>query len=356
MKALRFHGRKDLRVEDVEHPKSCGPHQVLVKNTYCGICGTDLHEYNHGPIQIPQEPHPFSKAVLPLILGHEFSGVVVKIGSDVQNVRPGDRVSIQPNVIPGGDYYDRRGWSHLSDNLSVVGLSYPWGGMAERCLVYDYNVAKLPPEVSDEQGAMIEPAAVAVNAIEHGDLKAGDTILITGGGPIGALVVLAASAAGASKIFLSEPNKVRRELVESWKVCTGIYDPLSQDVAALVKGQTESNVGVDVAIECVGNEKAVALCMDSVRRCGTIVQVGLPTRATAIDLHKLVTKDLTYCGSWAYKNTAWPRVISMVASGKLPVEKAITGKVKLDDAVEQGFDALTDPNSAHLKILVEAPS
>ena len=195
-----------------------------------------------------------------------------------------------------------------------------------------------------------------MNAIEHGDLKAGDTILITGGGPIGALVVLAASAAGASKIFLSEPNKVRRELVESWKVCTGIYDPLSQDVAALIKGQTESNVGVDVAIECVGNEKALAVCMDSVRRCGTIVQVGLPTRATAIDLHKLVTKDLTYRGSWAYKNTAWPRVISMVASGKLPVEKAITGKVKLENAVEQGFDALTDPHSAHLKILVEAPS
>jgi (R,R)-butanediol dehydrogenase / meso-butanediol dehydrogenase / diacetyl reductase len=139
-------------------------------------------------------------------------------------------------------------------------------------------------------------------------------------------------------------------------VCTGIYDPLSQDVAALIKGQTESSVGVDVAIECVGNEKALAVCMDSVRRHGTIVQVGLPTRATAIDLHKLVTKDLTYRGSWAYKNTAWPRVISMVASGKLPVQKAITGKVKLENAVKQGFDALTDPNSAHLKILLELPS
>jgi len=355
MKALRFHARKDLRVEEVEVPKSCGPHQVLVKNSYCGICGTDLHEYLHGPIQIPQKPHPFSKAVLPLILGHEFSGVVLETGSEVQNVRAGDRVSIQPNVIPGGDYYDRRGWSHLSDNLAVVGLSYPWGGMAERCLVYDYNVAKLPPEVSDEQGAMIEPAAVAVNAIEHGDRRAGDTILVTGGGPIGALVALVASAAGAAKIFLSEPNKIRREFLNSWKVCTGIYDPLSQDVAAIVKEQTESGVGVDVAIECVGNEKALATCIDSVHRHGTVVQVGLPTRAAAIDLHKLVTKDITYCGSWAYKNTAWPRVISMVASGKLPVEKAITGNVKLDDAVEQGFNALTDANSAHIKILVQAP-
>ena len=356
MKALRFHGRKDLRIDGVADPKSCGPHQVLVKNAYCGICGTDLHEYLHGPIQIPQKPHPFSKAVLPLILGHEFSGVVLEAGVEVRNVRVGDRVSIQPNVIPGGDYYDRRGWSHLSDNLSVVGLSYPWGGMAERCLVYDYNVAALPPEVSDEQGAMIEPAAVAVNAIEHGDLRAGDTLLITGGGPIGALVALTASAAGAAKIFLSEPNAVRRELVASWNVCAGIFDPLSEDVPAIIRAQTESGVGVDVAIECVGNEKALATCMEAVRRCGTLVQIGLPTRPAAIDLHKLVTKDLTYRGSWAYKNTAWPRVIGMVASGKLPVEKAITGKVKLENAVEQGFDALTDPNSSHLKILLEVPS
>ena len=86
------------------------------------------------------------------------------------------------------------------------------------------------------------------------------------------------------------------------------------------------------------------------------MQIGLPTRAAAIDLHKLVTKDLTYRGSWAYKNTAWPRVISMVASGKLPVEKAITGKVELENAVPQGFDALAAPDSAHLKILVQAPS
>ena len=356
MKALRFHGIKDLRVDEVEAPKSCGPHQVVVKNSFCGICGTDLHEYLHGPIQIPQKPHPFSKAVLPLILGHEFSGVVIETGAEVQDVKVGDRVSIQPNVIPGGDYYDRRGWSHLSDNLAVVGLSYPWGGMAEQCLVYDYNVAKLPPEVSDEQGAMIEPGAVAVNVIENGDLKPGDTILITGGGPIGALVVLAASAAGASKIFLSEPNAIRREFLQSWGVCTGIYDPISQDVPAIVKEQTESGVGVDVAVECVGNERALATCIDSVRRRGTVVQVGLPTRSTGIDLHKLVTKDLTYRGSWAYKNTAWPRVISMVASGKLPVEKAITGKVTLEDAVHQGFDALAAPDSAHLKILVQAPS
>jgi len=344
-----------LRVDEVAVPESCGPHQVVVKNSWCGICGTDLHAYLHGPIQIPQKPHPFSKAVLPLILGHEFSGVVLEIGSEVRDVKVGDRVSIQPNVIPGGDYYDRRGWSHLSDNLSVVGLSYPWGGFAEQCLVYDYNVAKLPTEVSDEQGAMIEPAAVAVNVIENSDLKAGDSILITGGGPIGALVVLAAAAAGASKIFLSEPNAVRRKFLNAWGVCTGIYDPISQDVPALVKEQTESGVGVDVAVECVGNERALATCIDSVRRRGTVVQVGLPTRSTGIDLHKLVTKDLSYRGSWAYKNTAWPRVISMVASGKLPVEKAITGKVKLEDAVPQGFDALAAADSAHLKILIEAP-
>ena len=354
MKALRIHGRKDLRIDDVAAPGPCGPRQVLLQNSFCGICGTDLHEYLHGPIQIPQKPHPFSQAVLPLILGHEFSGTVLETGAEVRNVRPGDRVSVQPNVIPGGDYYDRRGLSHLSDGLAVVGLSYPWGGLAERCLVYEDNVAKLPPEVSDEQGAMIEPAAVAVNAVENSGLQAGDTVLITGGGPIGALVALAASAAGAAKIFLSEPNPVRRDLIAGWGVCAGLYDPLNQDVSELMRSQTEERVGADVAIECVGNGRALATCMDAVRRRGTVVQIGLPTQPTNIDLHQLVTKDLTYRGSWAYKNTAWPRVIGLVASGKLPVEKAITGKVPLDAAVAQGFDALAAPDSAHVKILVAA--
>jgi (R,R)-butanediol dehydrogenase / meso-butanediol dehydrogenase / diacetyl reductase len=133
MNALRFQGRKDLQVEDVEYPKSCGPRQVVVKHAYCG-----------------------------------------------------------------------------------------WGGMAERCLVYDYNVAKLPPEVSDEQGAMIEPAAVAVNAIEHGDLTAGGDDSHHRWRTYRSVVALTASAAGAPKIFLSEPNAVRREFLKSWNVWTGM--------------------------------------------------------------------------------------------------------------------------------------
>ncbi len=352
MKALRIHGRKDLRIDDVPAPGPCDPRQIRLQNSFCGICGTDLHEYLHGPIQVPQKPHPFSRAVVPLILGHEFSGKVLEVGSEVKSVQPGDRVSIQPNVIPGGDYYDRRGLSHLSDGLAVVGLSYPWGGLAEQCVVYEDNVAKLPPEVSDEQGAMIEPAAVAVNAVENSGLKSGDTVLITGGGPIGALVAMAASAAGAAKVFVSEPNPVRRALIDGWQICAGLYDPRSQDVPDLIRSQTEAGVGVDVAIECVGNGRALATCMDAVRRNGTVVQIGLPTQPTEIDLHKLVTKDITYRGSWAYKNTAWPRVIGLVASGKLPVEKSITGKVPLDTAIEQGFDALAAPDSNHVKILV----
>ena len=153
MKALRFYGRRDLRVEDVAAPKMCGPRQVIVKVGWCGICGTDLHEYVTGPIFMPRLQ----------ILGHEFSGRVVEVGSELKEYREGDRVAIQPIVAPRDDYYSVRGLGHLSERKAFVGIrDWAWGGMGEYAMLNDYNVFKLPDSVSDEQGALLEPAAVAL--------------------------------------------------------------------------------------------------------------------------------------------------------------------------------------------------
>ena len=122
---------------------------------------------------------------------------------------------------------------------------------------------------------MIEPAAVALYAVDRGGVQAGSTVLICGAGPIGALTILCAHAAGAAKIFVSEPNAARRKAIESFGICAGIFDPTKADVVALVKEQTEDHVGVDVAIECVGNENALNTCIEAVRRRGVVVQAGL---------------------------------------------------------------------------------
>ncbi len=352
MKALRFHDRLDLRVEALREPGNPGPGEVLVQNSFCGICGTDLHEYAAGPIFVPVEPHPLTGAKAPQILGHEFSGRVIGIGPGVTSVAIGDRVSIQPVIAPLDDPFSRRGYPQLADGLALVGLSWAWGGMAEQAIVPEHNVAKLPDNVTDEQGAMIEPAAVVVHAIDKGRVAAGSSVLVTGAGPIGALACLAASAAGATTILVSETNPARRERIRELGVVTDVFDPQSPDARRAIAVHTEGGRGVDVAVECVGHGQALATCIESVRKRGTIVQVGLLTKPAMVDVSALVTKDITLEGSWCYQTTMWPRVIGLVASGKLPVERVISARIGLDEAIGRGFKTLTTPGTASLKILI----
>jgi (R,R)-butanediol dehydrogenase/meso-butanediol dehydrogenase/diacetyl reductase len=342
MKALRFYGSKDLRVEDIAAPKICGPRQVIVKVAWCGICGTDLHEYATGPIFMPSQQ----------IVGHEFSGTVVEVGSELKDYREGDRVAIQPLLTFGDDYYSVRGLGHLSEESGFVGIrNWAWGGMGEYAVLNDYNVFKLPDSVSDEQGALVEPAAVTLYAIDNSGLQAGNTVLISGAGTIGALTVLSANAVGASQIFVAEPNPARRKFIESWGLCAGVFDPITEDVSARISERT--TVGVDVAIECAGNENSLAACLRSVRRQGTVVQVGLATAACNVDLQLLVMKDVTLRGSFCYPIYSWPRVIALIAARKLPVEKTISSRVSLDAAVSDGFEVLNAPGTNRLKILVQ---
>jgi (R,R)-butanediol dehydrogenase/meso-butanediol dehydrogenase/diacetyl reductase len=352
MKALRFHARTDLRIDEIPPPENIGPRDVLLRNAFVGICGTDLHEYLAGPIFIPTKPHPYTGAVAPQILGHEYSGTVLAVGREVKAVKPGDRVAIQPAIAPADDIYTRRGFGQLADGLGLVGLSWPWGGMAELSLVREENVARLPDNVTDEQGAMIEPAAVVVHAVDKGRVRAGSSVLITGAGPIGALACLAASAAGATTILVSETNPARRERIREIGLVTAVFAPDSPEASQAIANHTERGLGVDVAIECVGHEKALGTCIELVRKRGTIVQVGLLVKPGLVDISALVTKDITLEGSWCYETTMWPRVIELVASGKLPVERVISDRITLDEAVGRGFEVLTAPGAAALKILI----
>lgn len=352
MKALRFHARKDLRIEDVPPPEDIGPHDVLLRNAFVGICGTDLHEYLAGPIFIPTTPHPHTGAVAPQILGHEYSGRVLALGRAVRGLSIGDRVAVQPAIAPRDDLYTRRGYGQLAAGLGLVGLSWPWGGMAELSLVRAENVARLPDDVSDEQGAMIEPAAVVLHAVDKGRVRAGQSVLITGAGPIGALACLAASAAGATRILVSETNPARRARIKEIGVVTEVFAPETPEAAAAIAAHTEGGLGVDVAIECVGHEKALGTCINLVRKRGTIVQIGLLVKPGLIDVSSIVTKDITLEGSWCYETTMWPRVIELVASGRMPVERVISHRISLDEAVSAGFEVLTAPGSAAMKILI----
>ncbi|MGL4287453.1 MAG: 2,3-butanediol dehydrogenase [Phreatobacter sp.] len=355
MKALRFHAARDLRLEDVPAPSPApGPGEVLIRNRFCGICGTDLHEYASGPIFIPVEPHPFTKAHGPQILGHEFGGEVVAVGPGVTAAKPGDRVSVQPLIMPrSGDYFADRGLFHLSPRLTLAGLSWPWGGMAGYALLNDYNVHVIPDAMSDEEAALVEPSAVAVYACDRGGVTAGSSVLVTGAGPIGILTLLAARAAGATQLFLSDINDVRLRLAKTILPDLTTINPTRDTVGDVVRAASEGQVGCDVAIECVGNEHALKACADAVRKQGIVVQTGLHPGENPLNWFDVTFKDIDIRGSWAYPTHYWPRVVRLIASGQLPASKVVTRRIRLQDAVGEGFDALLDPSGRHLKILID---
>lgn len=351
MKAVRYYSKQDVRVESVPAPAGCGDEQLVVKPLACGICGTDLHEYAAGPIVTPAKPHPFTGATLPQILGHEFSAEVVETGKKVKGLERGDRVSIQPLVMPLDDYFSRRGLNHLSPRMGCIGLSWQWGGMGEYAVVNAYNANKLPGGVSDQQGALIEPAAVALYGAERARVGGGSTVLIAGAGPIGALSALACSALGAAKIFVSDPNPNRRKQLSALGIAT-VLDPKAEDVAALIRDATEEGVGVDCAIECSGTEAGLNTCCSVVRNHGTVAQVGLHVKKALVDPALWALKDITVEATWCYHVTMWPRIIAMVERGVYPIERVITSRIRADDVVEQGFKALLDPAGDQIKVLV----
>jgi (R,R)-butanediol dehydrogenase/meso-butanediol dehydrogenase/diacetyl reductase len=354
MKALRFHAAKKLKIEDIAGPKDPGADEVVVQNRFTGICGTDLHEYAYGPIFIPREPHPLTGVFGPQVLGHEFGGVVSKVGREVTHVKVGDRVSVQPFITPrSGDYYTDRGNFQLSDMMALAGLSWIGGGMAEKALLKGYNVFRVPDELADEDAALVEPTAVAVYACDRGGVREGDAVLVTGAGPIGLLTLLAARAAGAVQLFVSDPNATRLKIAKKILPDLVTINPKDQSVGDVVRAATEGGVGVDVAIECVGNTLALQACVDAVRKRGVVVQVGLHAGEAPINWFNVVYKDIDVRGSWAYPGQLWPRVMRLIASGQIPARKVVTKTVSLDDAIIEGFDALLDPAGKHIKILID---
>ncbi len=351
MRAAVFHDAHDIRIEEIDAPSEVGPGEVLVRPFWCGICGTDLHEYAAGPIVIPTHAHPLTGASAPQVLGHEFSAEVVEVGAGVTNVASGQRVSVMPIISCGVCYFCVRGLGHLCTRMACVGLSYAWGGIAELAVVPATQVHALPDSMTDIQGALVEPTAVAAYGVDTAGVRPGDTVLITGAGPIGALASLYAGSLGA-RVFISEVNPVRAALARSLEVGE-VLDPSSMDVVEFLRDAT-GGIGVDSVVECSGNERALQTGIAAVRAAGTVTQTGLHTRPASIDPMQVSLREITYNGTWCYPLTDWPRVIDLIGRGGLPVEKVVTAEIGIADLVSKGFDTLLSPSGDEVKVLVNA--
>jgi (R,R)-butanediol dehydrogenase/meso-butanediol dehydrogenase/diacetyl reductase len=349
MRAAVYYDRRDVRVEDVADPAGPGPGEVLVAPLWCGICGTDVHEYTDGPIVTPVQPHPLTGATNPQVLGHEFSAEVLEVGRDVTDVRVGDRASVMPLIYCGHCHFCRLGQNHLCERMACTGLSHDWGGLAEAAIVSASQLTRLPDELDDQQGALVEPIAVAARGVDRAGVGPGSSVLVTGAGPIGMLSAEYALARGATTVIMSEPNNGRRALADALGVHAS-FDPTATDVVEAVRELT-GGLGVDASIECSGAAAALDACIRATRSLGTVAQTGLHVRPAPIDAFQLSLHEITLVGTWCYPVTDWPRIISLLAAGRMSGRPAITSALGLEGTVD-GFERLIDREGSDVKILI----
>jgi (R,R)-butanediol dehydrogenase / meso-butanediol dehydrogenase / diacetyl reductase len=299
-------------------------------------------------------PHPLTGAELPQIMGHEFAAVVAEAGPGVSHVRDGDMCTVMPLICCRRCYQCVRGQGHLCRTMACAGLSSAWGGLADLATVAAQQVVPVTETMTPQQAALIEPAAVAAYGVDRGQLQPGQTVLITGAGPIGSLATLYALAGGAGTVVVSEPDPSRRERAARLGEVV-VADPATDPVPEIVAGITHG-VGADLAIECAGNESALSLCIDAVRPAGTVVQTALHIRPAAIRADLLAVKDMTLIGTWCYPVQDFSRIVGLVAAARLPVERVISSVVPLESAVTGGFDRLVTRGTGEVKVLIEVGS
>ncbi|GAA5833491.1 hypothetical protein JCM11251_003510 [Rhodosporidiobolus azoricus] len=352
MQAALFYGKGDIRVETVDVPKPKDG-EVLVQVAWCGICGTDLHEYEAGPILCPTKdtPHPITGCTLPVCLGHEFSGIVEQVGPYVKGeFQRGDRVVIESVISCSKCYACQIGCNNACTSLGFVGLSGLGGGLAEFFSSPEQYLHKLPDHVSLKSGAMCEPLAVAVHAVRRSGFKNGGTAAVFGGGPIGCLLTKVLIAQGASTVFVSEPSSTRREKA-SLAGAHHVLSPLEEDVVSRIKSSTPDGTGVDVAFEAAGNERALKAAIESVKTRGTIVNVSVWSQPPKVELNTLVFGEKHLIGASCYRDDH-PSVINSLSSGLINLDQFVTAEIPLDQLVEGGFKELIHNNEQHVKILV----
>jgi (R,R)-butanediol dehydrogenase/meso-butanediol dehydrogenase/diacetyl reductase len=351
MKAARFYGPGDIRIDDVPEPATA-PGTVKVEVEWCGICGTDLHEYLEGPIFAPPvgAPHPLTGETVPITLGHEFAGVVAEVGSDTfADVRVGDRVVVEPYIVCGRCDACAQGRYNVCRTLGFVGLSGHGGGFS-RFVVAEPRWVHPLGELGTDVGALVEPLAVAYHAVRLSGAAPGHSVLVFGAGPIGLVTTAALRAAGVDQIIVVEPADVRKAKAPV-AGADHVLDPTALDVTEAVFELTDGR-GADVSFECAGIDAVLATAIRSTRAGGTCVNVAIWGHEAKVAMNDLVFREVSVLGSLAYAGDH-PATIEMIASGKVDPFQFITGRIGLSDIVAKGFDELVNNKEENVKILVQ---
>lgn len=317
-----------------------GPGQVLVKVHGCGVCGTDVHIY-HGE-------EGSAQVTPPVVLGHEFSGIVEAVGPGVTVCRPGDPVAVDPNVYCGKCRPCRMGKKQNCRSLYAFGVNAD-GGFADHCVVPQEQCYPVGPEVDLDAAAMMEPLACAIHGMDNLGMVPGENVLVIGGGAIGQIMVQLAKLSGAARVLLSEPVKARRELGLELGADEAV-DPLTEDLPGKIR-EVFGTEGADVVIECAGTARSVAQAIASAGAGGKILIFSVPGAGAAVSLPltDVFKKELKITGSIINPDTN-QRAVDLIRSGRIQVKKLITHVFDTEHLEEA---ILCQMGSDSIKVLVK---
>ena len=319
MKAAVYNGLKDLRITEIPIPE-IGENDVLVKVKACGICGTDIHIY--------EGAEGAAACVPPTVLGHEFSGVIDKIGKSVTGLKVGDRVVVDPNDQCGYCEFCKSGIGHYCENMIGYGTTAD-GAFAEYCAVRAKQVYKISDSLSFEVASLAEPVSCCLHGADLAGILPGSTAMIIGGGPIGLIMMQLVKLAGANTIILLEPVESKRKIAKSLGATLTI-DPISEDVQAILDQNGIKNI--NTVVECVGLKNTMLDAIRFAGKCGTVVLFGLtaPDCEISIKPFEIFKKEIKITASYINPYTM-DRAISILQSGAIQADPIIAGTLPLDE-------------------------
>jgi len=324
MKALVLEEYNRLVYKDVPDPVP-GEDDVLVRVKACGICGSDVHGLDGST----------GRRIPPLIMGHEASGVIEKTGKNVRKWKPGDRVTFDSTVYPLDDWYTLHGMYNLSDNREVIGVSpgtyKRHGAFAEYVVIPQHILYRIPDNVTFEQAAMVEAAAVAMHAINIGGVRAGDICAVVGAGTIGLFLIKLLKIAGAASIAAFDINRQSLEMASAAGADCSIMAG-EASISELLKKST-SGRGADIAFEAVGKNETVNLAIEIVRKGGKVVLVGNTSPKVEIPLQKVVTGEIKLTGSCAIRGE-YETILEFISTGRQKVDDQIQAVAPLSEGAE----------------------
>jgi len=348
MKAARYYGYKDIRVEEIAVPEVPAGF-VRVRVAWAGICGTDRHEYT-GPVWVPiNKPHRITGQMAPITLGHELSGVIVALGEGVTDWQVGDRVTASGNIYCGECEMCQSGRVNLCENLAFNGIGRD-GAFAEYMVLPTYQLYRVPENVSLEQAVLAEPLACGWHATRAlGDLK-GKNVAVVGPGIIGLACVIAAKEAGAEQIMLVGLGRDNEEIAR--KVGATCYVDSREQNPVEEGRKLTGKPGFDVVYECVGVQPSLNTAMELLRKSGKLMVMGVFEKMPQFNMNIFQEGERTLYTSQAYADEIRD-ILKVMEKQTLPVEQLITARIPLERIVEDGFEELLRNPSKHVKIAVQ---